>query len=816
MKTLLARYGVPALLLYSGALAVLAFIISLTDLGKPFPGFLLMRDITGAEWYIAGETPFWWPGLRSGVLTYSDRVLAIDGHPLNPGVDYMALYQRAYDRGAREITLKLRRGDHVFDARAPLVLFTPVMLFEMRWLSLIFWLCTWLLALAVYSAAPGETLNRVVSALGALMVIVLGAFFSSLNFDTTDWMSRIVEIGWLIGVSFLGVVIWAAVMLFTTPASRLRTGRAFRVGFVALFVAGILNALLYLSLKALWWSFGWSPTAGTLQQIAFVLANLTLFGTGLVAVGRIVWAAHAAPSPRLRGQSRVLMIGFWFTLPLIFAQLLANFSQHPVFFVGAFDLRYLYLSVPVALAIAVLRYQMLRGAHPSFVAALALGGAALAAGMTDWLLRTTGNIVSDATPIVPATLVLSAAILLTSVAAVLLPRWAGRLFNWEGQRYTAVRHFLNRVAPHADAAGLPDEIAHALVTELKVERAGLWLRNGGDTLRQAALVSRTPQTVTDALPAPSVLQLPSGALSLLPSVSVLTPSDRWPDWLSGLQQAGFVMVAPLAAQGETLGLLALGLRWDEETFHRRDVEIVELIALQASLFLLNARQIEMLRQVPRRVSEAQEQERFTIAQELHDTVQQFLGRLPFHLELSRRAIRVDPAAADARLERCITDVEHAARTLRQIRGNLAPTQLAKTLAQPLFDLVERFRVRSGLNVSVEIDPTVDHVLDVETRHALFRVVQQALDNVEAHANATSVRVTVLREGGGVVLTVADNGRGFTPEQQSRAIEEGHFGILSMHARAESLGGTLTLDSAPGQGVCVRAWLPARVPIAQTA
>src|SRR6185369_8655098 len=99
------------------------------------------------------------------------------------------------------------------------------------------------------------------------------------------------------------------------------------------------------------------------------------------------------------------------------------------------------------------------------------------------------------------------------------------------------------------------------------------------------------------------------------------------------------VVTPLAISGRAVGLLGSGKRWDEEIFDERDLQITELIAQQAGLFLLTALQIEQLRQVPQEIATAQERERFKIAQELHDTIQQFLGRLPFFLEVSRGAAR---------------------------------------------------------------------------------------------------------------------------------------------------------------------------------
>jgi signal transduction histidine kinase len=175
-----------------------------------------------------------------------------------------------------------------------------------------------------------------------------------------------------------------------------------------------------------------------------------------------------------------------------------------------------------------------------------------------------------------------------------------------------------------------------------------------------------------------------------------------PAGVVALQAAGIEVVAPLTVGDRLLGLLAAGKRWDEEIFDDRDLEIIELITQQATMFALEAIQIQELRQVPRRVADAEERERTRLAQELHDTIQQFLGRLPFFLEVSRTSITADPAATDLILQRCIQDVESAAQAVRQIRHNLSPTLLERGLIDPLQALVERFRQQSGIEARLEL------------------------------------------------------------------------------------------------------------------
>jgi two-component system NarL family sensor kinase len=282
-----------------------------------------------------------------------------------------------------------------------------------------------------------------------------------------------------------------------------------------------------------------------------------------------------------------------------------------------------------------------------------------------------------------------------------------------------------------------------------------------------------------------------------------------PNWITSLAENGTIeVITPLTMHERPVGLLGLGKRWDEEIFDKRDLVIVDLIAQQAALFLLTAVQVEQLRQVPDQIASAQERERFKIAQELHDTVQQFLGSLPFYLEVSREAIQGNPQEADAVLERCIDEVENAAQTVRQIRNNLSPLQLEDGLIRPLETLVDNFRARTGVAVQLQITPQVDAALSPGARHALYRVAQQALDNIAAHAEATQVGMHFEHRNERIYFEIKDDGRGSSQEQRAQASEKGSFGLTSMQARIAARGGQFSFDSQPGEGTRVSSWLPA--------
>jgi len=130
-------------------------------------------------------------------------------------------------------------------------------------------------------------------------------------------------------------------------------------------------------------------------------------------------------------------------------------------------------------------------------------------------------------------------------------------------------------------------------------------------------------------------------------------------------------------------------------------------------------------------------------------------------------------------------------------GDLRPSALDQLgLAAALRELAREVMAR-GLPVEVHLE---DVVLPDEVAIGLYRICQEALSNAWRHAEATRVAVTLACEEDRVVLTVADDGRGFDPALVRE--QNGCFGLLGMSERAEALGGRLVVESAPGEGTRV--------------
>jgi signal transduction histidine kinase len=205
-----------------------------------------------------------------------------------------------------------------------------------------------------------------------------------------------------------------------------------------------------------------------------------------------------------------------------------------------------------------------------------------------------------------------------------------------------------------------------------------------------------------------------------------------------------------------------------------------------------------------RLMKAQEQERTRIAGELHDSVMQQISALSLVLGTAKRKMPADSEAREmvVEVQRKLIDVGSE---VRQLSHDLYPPMLQEAgLAEVLRGYGDALGRSRGIAVACDVDESLAE-LSPGSALALYRVAQEALGNAAKHAAPTRVEVRLVRTGGNVVLTGADDGRGFEPGRG----EGGGLGLVNMRERARQLGGTFALDSRPGRGTTVRVAVPFR-------
>jgi signal transduction histidine kinase len=162
---------------------------------------------------------------------------------------------------------------------------------------------------------------------------------------------------------------------------------------------------------------------------------------------------------------------------------------------------------------------------------------------------------------------------------------------------------------------------------------------------------------------------------------------------------------------------------------------------------------------------------------------------------------VDDPASSATLRESASSVRGSVRTLRSAIVGIYPPNLRQAgLAAALSDLISRMDPQ-GIEATLEVDPGADFGAD--TDELLYRAAQEALRNVEAHAGAAHVRLTVRREDDRAVMEVTDDGRGIATQDAEEALADGHMGLSILFDIVRDGGGVLTVGPNDGVGTVVR-------------
>jgi signal transduction histidine kinase len=266
----------------------------------------------------------------------------------------------------------------------------------------------------------------------------------------------------------------------------------------------------------------------------------------------------------------------------------------------------------------------------------------------------------------------------------------------------------------------------------------------------------------------------------------------------------------LAALWLTLGTVGIGalvaaldarFLWSEWISWSAGLAIIWLMARvlvrQERLVAENARLHERARQA------AVLEERQRLSRELHDSVTQALYGVSLHAEAASRALTAgDAAPVAANLQEIGETIQEALGEMRLLLYELRPPLLEE---RGLFGALQSRlgAVESRAGLMTEMQGEGAERLAPETEQELYRMAQEALNNVLKHAHARQVTVRLEVSKGRAVLEVADDGVGFEPSLQNT----GGFGLPGMRERAERLGGTLQVESRPGQGTRVRVEVP---------
>jgi len=270
--------------------------------------------------------------------------------------------------------------------------------------------------------------------------------------------------------------------------------------------------------------------------------------------------------------------------------------------------------------------------------------------------------------------------------------------------------------------------------------------------------------------------------------------------LFGENKARTCLTVPVKAKGRTIGAVFVA-REANRPFLHDEVELIAAVGSQVGTVLENAQLFSKTEAL------AVLQERERVAREVHDGLAQTLGYLNVQMGIVDHLLAAgETSKAQAELEEMTLVTREAYQDLRQAIADLR-TPLSSTggLRRTLREYAEKFSRQTGIPCHFEGHRGLPAILSPATEVQLVRIVQEALTNVKKHAPGSEVWLSVEATDREARVVIRDNGPGF--DLESTIIRGRQFGLQTMKERAESVGGTLRIDSQPGAGTTVEVVVP---------
>jgi two-component system sensor histidine kinase DegS len=209
------------------------------------------------------------------------------------------------------------------------------------------------------------------------------------------------------------------------------------------------------------------------------------------------------------------------------------------------------------------------------------------------------------------------------------------------------------------------------------------------------------------------------------------------------------------------------------------------------------------------VVQTQEEERYRLARMLQAGPAQLLANATFEIETCLRLIDTQPQTAREGLDSLLRELQQGLEDLRDVIAGLQPPLLEELgLVAGLHKYVTKFSAQTGIPVDLIGWEKLTERLPTTVELSIFRIVQEALENIRHHSQASHAQVEFAFQNGNLNVVIADNGKGFAPQMLAPGRR---WGLVMMQDRAELLEGNLQIFSEPGRGVQVVLTAPFRLP-----
>ena len=702
------------------------------------------------------------------LLQAGDVLLAIDGRPAR-----LRPFRPLYWPMKAQYRYDILRDGAVVSLDVPLPPAGLRLISERLVTSVVAYLSLALVAVLVLAARR----QREATTLIALIL------FASVVLVATDAQVYNVPAAALLGDPLLPLAAVAFAHVAVLP-NRGATGRGWRTVLVVLYVIAALMGLATLY-EVLWLRpQGTTLLAGWIVPWLMVLeafVAVALLTNVLILVSRL----RRETNPYHRRQTAIVLVATGIALfPLVFLSLLPTVLIGQGFVPWAVSLVMLVL-IPLAYGYVIVRHRYL-GLDLHVTRLLAL----LLVAMTVITLYMVAYFSLLRLPALQAFEPLPTTAFLAATLLLVVPN-VSRLFRHSVERVVfgpdvgteeALTQFIARLAANRSPETMT-AVVQETVALLGVERAVLLLREqDGSVLCLAQPVGE--KAVWDAV----LDRLPEEVLIAVAGHAVFA---RYP-WAQA--------AARLEAAGETIGAMLVGRRNDGGYFDARQVQFIaqvaQTLAVAGSVYLLT----QSLKALTRDIVTVREMERLQLSLRLHDDPLQTVALTQGSLQqmLAREQV---PDPARRQIETSLAWLRDVADELRDICVGLYPPVVDQGITFIVSALTREFRQRSEAAISVRID-IQDEDISSEVRRALYHVLQESLNNVAKHAQATTVSVEVVQTAEVLRLRVADDGVGLSPERAWEQVERKRFGLTGMEQWAILVNGRLAISARPEGGTLV--------------
>lgn len=261
----------------------------------------------------------------------------------------------------------------------------------------------------------------------------------------------------------------------------------------------------------------------------------------------------------------------------------------------------------------------------------------------------------------------------------------------------------------------------------------------------------------------------------------------------------FYLGVPFKSKGNVVGVAALTSR-TIQTFEERDLELLRAVGNQIGVAIDNARLYQQAQQV------AVLEERNRLARDLHDSVTQTLFSITLTSESLKTFLVRKPEKVEAQVDRLQNLARGALAEMRSLIFQLRPVALQEQgLVAALEKHIAVLRTKEAFQIELVVEG--ERRLSDEHEQALYRIAQEAFNNISKHSAATHVWVKLVIDDDGATLTIRDDGEGFDAARVLATNDRGSLGLTSMRERSDLAGGTFEIESSPGNGTSICVCLP---------